>query len=101
MVLMTRLKMKELERKSSQLHGLYGIPLVELLTPAFIAACSDFESVHEMLKASGVTIFPLSDIEAIPADDWDTFIRNNTVYSDWSAMLVAAVNHWTVRRLGF
>ena len=64
-----------------------SIPIDEALSPEFLQACSRFRSLEEMLRESGYTIHSGEDFEAIPAEEWDAFIRTHTTYDSWQALL--------------
>ncbi len=93
-------KLDELAQRASDLHGSHEVPLGELLTPAFLAKCSQFLSPDEMFAASGFEVKSSDDFKAIPDDQWDEFIRKHTSYESWSEMLSAASAEWTKERLG-
>jgi len=93
-------KLDQLAQRASELHGSHQVPMTELLTPAFLAKCSEFLSPDEMFAASGFEVESTEDFEAIPEQDWDAFIQKNTSFGSWSDMLSAASAEWTQARLG-
>jgi len=88
-------KLEELARRAEQLHGTHNVPVAELLTPWFLASCSGFASLDEMLQASG-----FNDFGAAPETDRDAFIKKNTSFDSWHKMLAAAAAAWTKKQLG-
>jgi hypothetical protein len=76
------------------------VPLLELLTPSFVSACSQFWDAEALFKASGFSVESQDDFNAIPQSDWDEFIRANTSFENWQALLDAAVAEWTKKQLG-
>lgn len=66
--------------------------LGELLNPSFLSECSSFTSLEDMLEKSGFKAKTKEDFAAIPDDEWDRFITENTTYDNWKDMQVAAVN---------
>ena len=93
-------KLKDLGRRAESISGRQNVPLPELLTPDFIRQCSRFHSVEEMFEASGFKIESAEDFTSIPDDEWDDFIRANTSFLSWEAMLGEASGKWAARRLG-
>jgi hypothetical protein len=93
-------KLDELAQRATDLHGSHEVPLNELLTPAFLAKCSQFLSPDEMFAASGFEVKSAEDFKAIPDAEWDDFIRKSTSYESWHDMLSAASTEWTKARLG-
>jgi len=76
-----------------------GVHLGDLLTPEFISRHSSFAAEDEMFEASGFVIQSAEDFAAISDEDWDRFIRMNTSFDSWMAMLQAAQFEWHIRHL--
>ena len=93
-------KLKDLAERARQLDGSHEVPITELLTPTFLAACSRFSSFQEMLQASGFSVNSAEDFRAIPDEEWDAFVASNTSYPDWKSLRVAAGREWTKGKLG-
>ena len=93
-------KFTTLAENAKRLDGQHSIPVTELLSSSFVAACSKFQSAEELFNASGFKIESPEDFKAIPDFEWDAFIKENTHYSNWSDMLQAAAAIWTKKKLG-
>lgn len=93
-------KLNDLSSRAKKLDGEHNVPITELLTPSFLARCSRFQSASELFEASGFKVESQEDFAAIPDDQWDKFIRENTIYSNWQEMLKAAVAAWVKKELG-
>lgn len=70
----------------------YGISLGQSINPSFLARCSKFSSIEEMFEASGFKIETTEDFKAIPDNEWEIFITENTIYSSWEEMQIAALS---------
>jgi hypothetical protein len=99
--------LKELERelkdigdRAQKLQETTDVPLSELLTAEFLKTCSRFSSLTEMFNASGFVITNADDFKAVPEEQWDEFIHQNTSFADWNELLGAAVKDWTKHQLG-
>ena len=90
----------ELAKKAKELEGNQEAKLGDLLTPQFISANSSFQNIEELFEASSYKIESREDFEAIPDQEWDDFISNNTELSSWEAMQKEAVVAYTKRQLG-
>lgn len=90
----------ELAKKTNKLDENQEAKLGDLLTPQFISANSSFQSLEELFEASSYKIESKEDFEAIPDQEWDDFIANNTELSSWEAMQKEAVVAYTKRQLG-
>jgi hypothetical protein len=93
-------KLDDLAERARRLDGSHSIPIPELLTPSFLAGCSQFASVDEMFQASGFKIESAEDFKAIPDSEWDAFVKNQTSFDGWQQMLEAASAAWTQKQLG-
>lgn len=92
--------LSDIARRVKKLDGKHDVPVTELLTPAFLCRRSRFQSVDEMFSASSFKIESTEDFDAIPGAAWDEFIRTNTSFASWSAMLGEASAEWASRKLG-
>src|ERR1700727_1542823 len=88
-------KLKDIGDRAQKLQGTTDVPLSELLTRDFLKTCSRFSSLSEMFKASGFVITNADDFKAVPDNQWDEFIKENTSFADWNELLSAAVKDWT------
>ena len=90
----------ELGRKAKALHGEHKVRIDELFPPRFMTKYTDFASVDEMIKASGLSV-ERGDFEKIRGAEWDKFINDRTRFSNWQEMLNKAGTEWGLRKLGF
>ena len=96
-----RKKLDDLKNKVQSISGERSVPINELLTPDFLAACSTFSSAEEMFERSGFKVESQEDFAAIPDEAWDEFIRSDTSYLNWGEMLQAAGAAWAKSKLDF
>lgn len=82
--------LKQLQKNLEKISETTQVTLVELMPSQFISNCSRFNSLEELFEASGFKIDSPEDFAAIPDDEWDIFIKENTTYEDWSEMQQAA-----------
>lgn len=93
-------KLEDLAHKAQELDGQHNVPVSELLTEEFLSQCTRFSWVEEMFEASGFKIESQEDFAAIPDDQWNDFVGQNSSFDSWQAMLEAAGNEWVRKRLG-
>ncbi|KYZ08715.1 MULTISPECIES: hypothetical protein [Vibrio harveyi group] len=74
---------RNLQRKKS-------VKLADLMDSEFLAGCSDFKDLEHMFDESGFIINSKEDFEAIPDEEWEVFITNNTSFESWEDMQKAA-----------
>jgi|GEM_PF-2063916 len=88
------------EEKAKELDGEQEVPIEQLISAEFLSSCSRFNSFSELLEASGFEGKSKEDFKAIPDDEWDQFIDENTSYQSWAEMLQSAVEKWYRNKLG-
>lgn len=92
-------KLKKLSEDAEQLDG-QSVALSDVLTDAFIQNSSSFDSLDDLIKASGFTVESQADFEAIPDDEWDDFISKNTNFDSWQEMINSAGAIYARSKLG-
>ncbi|MCJ7774435.1 MAG: hypothetical protein MUP22_15030 [Desulfobacterales bacterium] len=80
--------------KRNGLDDQHNVSLTELLNNTFISHHSTFSCIDDFFEASGFKIESREDFEAIPDDEWDQFINQNTSFNNWKEMLKAAGEEW-------
>ncbi len=93
-------KLDDIGKKLKEIDGKNEVPIDELLSDSFISNCSKFSSAEELLNAGGFQIESNEDIEAIPQEKLDEFIRGNTTYKNWEEMLQDAIGEWVKQKIG-
>lgn len=92
-------KLSELANNARELDGQHSVPLPELLTPSFLSKHTRFLSDDDLFEAGGFKVKSTEDFEAIPSDKLDGFIRSESSFESWQAMLEAAGQEWAVKKL--
>lgn len=72
-----------------------SISFADLLSPTFISEHTDFETIQELFEQSGYTVENEEDFAAIPDEEWDAFIAENTNFDSWKAMQIKAFEVFT------
>ena len=87
-------------KKAEELSGTNHVKLSDLFNVGFMRKNTSFNSVEEMFEKSGLEIKNEEDIKK-NQEVWDEFIKTNTNYAGWVAMLKAASIVWLKKGLGF
>ena len=90
----------KLLKKAEELSGTNHVKLSDLFNVGFMRKNTSFSSVEEMFEKSGLEIKNEEDIKK-NQEVWDEFIKTNTNYAGWVAMLKAASVEWLKKGLGF
>ena len=89
----------ELEKKLEEIGGSNQVSFGELFPDSFISTHTDFETIEELFEESDYEVESEEDFEQIPDEEWDEFIANNTVFSNWKDMMQKAFQRWVSKQL--
>ncbi|CAI2439073.1 hypothetical protein [Serratia proteamaculans] len=90
---MSQTFMKNIEKMQRNLEEIGETPELrfdELFNEEFLSQCSTFVSLDDMLEKSGFKVETAEDFKAIPDDEWERFIVENTSYESWREMQMDA-----------
>lgn len=88
-----------LEKSAKKLEGTHTVPVVELLTPDFIARCSVKGTFDEILAAEGFSGSSQKNFESIAPALLDAAIAKWTSFGNWRQMLDQAAKEWTLNQV--
>lgn len=91
--------LKKLSKNAKELSETKQVKLNDLMNPNFITGCSNFGNLDELFDAGGFKIESKEDFEAIPDEEWDQFIVNNTSFGSWEEMQKKAVEAYAKSKL--
>lgn len=75
------------------------IPMEDAFTPDFMATYTDFETINQFFKVSPWTVESQADFEAVPADEFDSYVGEHTDFNSWEAMLKVGTREYLYRQL--
>lgn len=93
-------QLNNLSRRAGALNGTHSVQHDQMLTPAFMAKHTGFRDVDTFFGAGGFTVNSRADLEAIPDDQLDEWVRRNSKFGSWKQMLEAAGAQWVTSQLG-
>lgn len=93
-------ELSRLENNAEKLSKKDSVDFSELFNPDFLLKHSSFSSFNELADKSPFTINSDKDFEAIPDDEWDKFIKENTDFHNWEEMFSEATDEWLTKELG-
>ncbi|OPB16921.1 MULTISPECIES: hypothetical protein [Pseudomonas] len=80
----------QLLKNAKELEGTHQVKLVDMFNPEFVSKHSKFADLDALFAASGFKIDTADDLAAVPDDEWDKFISENTDFSSWAEMQSSA-----------
>lgn len=84
----------KLAKNLKDLGNKKSLTLDELMNEAFVSNHSKYKSFDELLSSSPFTVETAEDFKAIPDEQWDRFIDENTDFDTWESMQRAAFKHY-------
>lgn len=93
-------KLSNLAEKASELDGKHSVPIADLLTADFLSGHFPFRSIDDLFRAGGFKVETTGDLEAIPGDKLDEFIRSISSFDSWQSLLAKAGEEWAAKQLG-
>ncbi|MBD8669789.1 hypothetical protein OQ519_25060 [Pseudomonas lurida] len=85
-ITINRKGLDQLLKNAKDLEGTHQVKLTDTLNPEFVSSHSRFSDLEALFAASGFKIDSLEDFAAIPDDEWDKFISENTDFTSWEEM---------------
>jgi len=91
--------LKKLAENTKKMQGETKVKPVDLMTPDFIKNCSEFKDLEHIFNSSDFKIGSTEDFAAIPDDEWEEFIINNTTFESWIEMQKKAFQIYAKKQL--
>ncbi len=91
--------LKILTENAKKMHETSEVKLTDIMAPEFIKNCSQFESLEHLFYSSGFRIESKEDFAAIPDNEWEEFIVNNTTFNSWEDMQKQAMTAYVKKQL--
>lgn len=85
-------KIKELKETSEVSFGV-------LFNESFISKHSKFSNLDELCRASGFKMETKEDFLAIPDEEWNKFISENTSFNNWEEMQKSAFTEFLKNKM--
>lgn len=89
-----------LKQNIDKLAATTEVKLGDMMNPTFISAHSSFADLDGLIKGSGFKVESIEDFKAIPDDEWDIFIKENTDFENWLDMQKAAHRDYVTGIMG-
>lgn len=87
-------------RNAEELHGENEVAFEDLFSEQFIQQHTDVTSFEAFVERSQWTVDSTEQFEAIPGDEFDEYVSNNSEFGSWESMLERAGTDWVAREIG-
>lgn len=94
-------RLEEMQDAAREIDGENEIPLVELFPPSFMQKYTDFQDIEEFFDQSPWNVESQDDLEAIPQQEFDSYVSDTTQFDSGEEMQGKAVEEWAAKELGF
>lgn len=91
---------KNIEKNAKELEKTQSISFDILFNSKFMSKHTVFSSFDSLLEAGNYKVNSQEDFEAIPDDEFDTFISSNTKFESWQDMIDTASTEYALNKLG-
>lgn len=92
-------KLDQMQKNAEKIEGDNQVPFKDLFNPKFMQKHTKFNSFDSFLEASPFTVKTQEDFDAIPKDEFDTYINENTSFDSWNDMFTTARNDWIEKQI--
>ena len=91
--------LKKLTSNAKNLKDQNQTKFGDIVTKEFIQSNTNFESLDDLFEKAGFKVETEEDIEAVPQEELDNFIRENTKFKGFSDLQVEAVTEFARKQL--
>ncbi|HBI3683762.1 TPA: hypothetical protein K3939_004457 [Citrobacter freundii] len=99
MSLKIKSNINQIKKNLEEIGNTTQIRFDELFTPEFLTEYTSFVSIGDMFEKSGFIVKTPEDFKAIPDDEWERFVTENTTFESWSDMQKKALQVVMSKRL--
>lgn len=85
---------------AEELDGENEVSVDDLFTEQFMREHTEVTSFEEFVERSQWEVESEEDFEAIPEDEFDTYVSNNSDFDSWEDMYGTAATEWMAREIG-
>ena len=85
-ITINRKGLDQLLKNAKEMEGTHQVKLTDTLNAEFVSSHSKFSDLEALFAGFGFKIDSPEDFAAIPDEDWDKFISENTDFSNWEEM---------------
>ncbi|MDH0562169.1 hypothetical protein [Acinetobacter courvalinii] len=91
--------LNKLTENVKKLEGQSEISLGTLFNDGFLQSNTNFQNIDELFEKAGFKVETPEDFDAIPQEEIDQFIRENTKYESFSDLQTKAVTEYVRKNL--
>lgn len=88
-----KLIVKDSTEEKSQPDVQYLLTVEEVFTPAFVQHHTGFDTIYIFLSAGGFDVTNLAQLEGVPQDALDAYVKRTTPFLSWDDMYTEAAAH--------
>ncbi|MDV7604327.1 hypothetical protein R4610_06530 [Acinetobacter baumannii] len=91
--------LKKLTENAKKLDGEQQVSLGTLFNEGFLQANTDFKSIDDLFEKAGFKVETEEDFAAIPQEDIDAFVCENTKFESFTDMQQQAMTEYVRKQL--
>lgn len=93
-------QLKKMEKGARELEQTEGVTFSVLFNESFMKKNTKFNSINDFFKASPFDAETDEDFDAIDENELDKYVESKTKFRSWEEMLNAAIEEYTIGKLG-
>ncbi|MFW1760442.1 hypothetical protein [Acinetobacter calcoaceticus] len=91
--------LKQLTKNAEKLKAKGKASFTEIVSPEFISSHTDYSDIFDLFKHAGFEIETVEQIESIPEEDLDNFIREKTKFESFVDLQKNAASEYMRKQL--
>lgn len=91
--------LKKLLENAKGLDGEHQIQLGLIFNEGFIQSHTQFSSIDDLFEKAGFKVESREDFDAIPQEEIDLFVKNNTNFENFNDMYKSAAKAYVTKQL--
>lgn len=94
-------ELKNMKQAARDLEGTSSVSFEELFNQSFMKKYTTCNSFEDFLELGNFVVESQDDFKAIPDEEFDTHVSDNTKFKNWEDMMGTAAEEYAAKKLGF
>lgn len=94
-------KLNKMQKGVEEINNQEKVSFDELFTDDFMEEHTKFQTLDSFFEASGFDVSSSEAFAAIPDEDMDKFVAENSEFDTWEDMLSTAGQEYMLKKMGF
>ncbi|WP_196606606.1 hypothetical protein [Pectinatus frisingensis] len=91
--------LQKLADNAKKLDGTHNVSFSELFTEAFMSKHTNQSSIEDFISEGGFVVNSAEDFKAIPDEEFDIHVKNNSDFDSWKEMYTKASKEYVIAKM--